>query len=228
MHRQKAQDLSELNDTNIIYFVVPVRISQAVESINFTTIVFTLPHIVAPLFTNQLPIRNVERTCNGSRNVWNSESRCTGTLENAAPHKICCDNFWLYFAAWKCYPCNLRQNHQEKGWWLAKTNTSELLVGWLENSRVHFQKLLCKCSWSRDKIWPQKKIKKISGNYEVTFARKYLYMQGFFFLNTAIFTWIANFFIGDEDIYCQCMIFQHRSSIWTISLLESTLWFQTH
>ena len=52
-------------------------------------------------FANQLPIRNVGRTCNGSGDVWNweSRSRCTGTLENTAPHKILCDNFFN-FAAW--------------------------------------------------------------------------------------------------------------------------------
>ena len=58
--------------------------------------------------------------------------------------------FWyvlLNFAAWRCYPCNLRRNHQEKRRWVAKTNASKLLVCWL---RFHFQKLLCKCSWSRD------------------------------------------------------------------------------
>ena len=90
--------VSELNDTNIKYFGVPGRISRAVESTNFTTIVFTLPHIMVPKFANQLPIRNVGRTCNGSGNVWNweSRSRCTGTLENTAPHKICCDNFFLF------------------------------------------------------------------------------------------------------------------------------------
>ena len=89
--------VSELNDTNVKFFGVPGRISRAVESANFTTIVFTLPHIMAPKFANQLPIRNVGRTCNGSGNVWNweSRSRCTGTLDNTAPHKIRCDNFFL-------------------------------------------------------------------------------------------------------------------------------------
>ena len=108
--------VSELNDTNIKSFGVPGHISRAVESTNFTTIVFTLPHIMAPKFANQLPIRNVGRTCNGSGNVWNweSRSRCMGTLENTAPHKIHCDNFFFYFAAWRCYACNLRQNHPEK------------------------------------------------------------------------------------------------------------------
>ena len=61
--------LSELNDTNIISFDVPERISRAVESTNFTTIVFTLPHTIAPKLVNQLPIRNVGRTCNCSGNV---------------------------------------------------------------------------------------------------------------------------------------------------------------
>ena len=60
--------LSELNDTNIISFGVPEHLSRAVESTNFTTIVFTLPHIMVPKFANQLPIRNVGRTCNGSGN----------------------------------------------------------------------------------------------------------------------------------------------------------------
>ena len=89
--------VSQLNDTNIKSFGVPGCISRAVESANFTTIVFTLPHIMAPKFANQLPIRNVGRTCNGSGNVWNweSRSRCTGTLENTAPHKIRCDIFFL-------------------------------------------------------------------------------------------------------------------------------------
>ena len=50
---------------------------------------------------NQLPIRNVGRTCNGSGNVWNweSRSRCMGTLENTAPHKIHCDNFFFKFCS---------------------------------------------------------------------------------------------------------------------------------
>ena len=56
---------------------------------------------MVPKFANQLPIRNVGRTCNGSGNVWNWESwsRCTGTLENTAPHKIRCDDCFLNFAA---------------------------------------------------------------------------------------------------------------------------------
>ena len=88
--------LTELNDTNIISFGVPGCISRVVESTNFTTIVFTLTHIMAPKFASQLLIRNVGRTCNGSGHVWNweSRSRCTGTLENAAPHKIRCDNLF--------------------------------------------------------------------------------------------------------------------------------------
>ena len=144
--------VSELNDANIKSFDVPGRISRAVESTNFTTIMFTLPRMMAPKFANQLPIRNVGRTCNGSGNVWNweSRSRCTGTLVNTAPHKR------HNFAAWICYPSNLRRNHQEKRWWVVKTNASKRLVCWLENSRFQFQKLLCKWSWSRDKIWPQK------------------------------------------------------------------------
>ena len=105
--------VSELNDINIKSFGVPGHISHAVESTNFTTIVFTLQHIMAPKFANQLPIRNVGRTCNGSRNVWNweSQSRCMGTLENTLPHKIRCDNFFLNFAAWRFYLCNLHRNH---------------------------------------------------------------------------------------------------------------------
>ena len=87
----------ELNDANIKSFIVPGRISCAVESTNFTTNVFTLPHIMAPKFAKQLPIRNVGRTCNGSGDVWNweSRSRCTGTLENTAPQKIRCDNLFF-------------------------------------------------------------------------------------------------------------------------------------
>ena len=52
---------------------------------------------VAPKFANQLPIRNVGRTCNGSGDFWNweSRSRCMGTQENTAPHKIRCDIFFL-------------------------------------------------------------------------------------------------------------------------------------
>ena len=57
----------------------------------------------------------------------------------------------------------------------------------------------------------------------MTFARNALYMFEcrylWIFLNTAIFTWITNLFTGYEDIYCQCMIFHHRASIWSISLL---------
>ena len=59
--------------------------------------------------------------------------------------------FFFNFAAWRCYPCNLHRNHQEKRWWVAKTNASKRLVCWLENSRFKFQKLLCKWGWSRDK-----------------------------------------------------------------------------
>ena len=89
----ESPGLSELNDTNSMSFGVPARISRAVESTNFTTIVFTLPHIMAPKFANQLPIRNVGSTYKHNGNVWNCEmwSRCTETLENAAPHKIRCD-----------------------------------------------------------------------------------------------------------------------------------------
>ena len=153
--------LSDLNDTNIIFFGVPGRISRAVESTNFTTIVFTLPHIIAPKFASQLLIRNVGRACNGSGNIWNweSRSRCPGTLQNAVPHKIRCAIFFnmlLNFAAWTCYPCNLRRIHQEKRGWDAKTNAWKLLICWLENSRFHIQKLLCKCDSSRDKIWQQR------------------------------------------------------------------------
>ena len=149
--------VSELNDANIKSVGVPGRISCAVESTNFTTNVFTLPHIMAPKFANQLPIRNVGRTCNGSGDVWNweSRSRCTGTLENTALQKIRCDNFFFLFAAWRCYACNLRRNHPEKRRWVAKTNASKRLVCWLENLRFQFQKLLCKWGWSHDKIWPQ-------------------------------------------------------------------------
>ena len=50
--------VSEWIDTNIKSFGVPGRISCAVESTNFTTILFTLPHIMAPKFENQLPIRH--------------------------------------------------------------------------------------------------------------------------------------------------------------------------
>ena len=89
--------VSELNDTNIKYFGVPGCISRAVESTNFTIVVFTSPHIMAPKFTSQLAIRNVGHTCNGSGNVrnWEPRSRCTGTLENTVPHEICCDIFFL-------------------------------------------------------------------------------------------------------------------------------------
>ena len=113
--------VSELNDTNIKSFGVPGCISRAVESTNFTTIVFTLPHIMGPKFANQLLIRNVGPTCKGSGNVWNweSRSRCTGTLENTAPHKIRCDNFFLNFAAWRCYARNadeLRKPTHQSVW----------------------------------------------------------------------------------------------------------------
>ena len=46
-----------MNDINIISFSAPGRISRAVESTNSTTIVFTLPHIMAPKFASQLPIK---------------------------------------------------------------------------------------------------------------------------------------------------------------------------
>ena len=93
----ESLDVYELNDTNIKSFGVPGRISRAVESTYFTTIVFTLPDIMEPKFANQSPIRNVGRTCNGGGNVWNweSRSRCTGKLENTAPHKIRCESFFL-------------------------------------------------------------------------------------------------------------------------------------
>ena len=57
----------------------------------------------------------------------------------------------------------------------------------------------------------------------MTFARNSLYMLEcrcfWIFMNTTIFTWMTNLFIGYEDIYCQCMIFRHRALIWSISLL---------
>ena len=127
--------VSELNDTNIKYFGVPRRISRALESTNFTTIVFTLPHIMAPKFANQLPIRNVGRTCN-SGNVWNweSQSRCTEALENTAPHKIRCDNLFFNFAAWRiCNACNLRRNHPEKRRWVAKPTHQSI---WFADLRI--------------------------------------------------------------------------------------------
>ena len=91
----ESLSVSELNDTDIKSFGVPGGISHAVESNNFPTIVFTLQHIMAPKFANQLPIRNVGCTCNGSGKVWywESQSQCMGTLENTVPHKIRCDNF---------------------------------------------------------------------------------------------------------------------------------------
>ena len=64
----ESHSLSASNDTNIISFSVPERIFPAVEFTNFT-IAFTLPHIMAPKFANQLLIRNVGRTWNGSGNV---------------------------------------------------------------------------------------------------------------------------------------------------------------
>ena len=135
--------VSELNDTNIKSFGVPGRISRAVESTNFTTIVFTLPHIMALKFANQLPIRNVGRTCNGSGNVWNweSRSRCIGTLENTAPHKIHCDNFF-FFCSLEMLCVQFASKPPRETRWVVKTNTSKRLVCWLESSRFQFQKLL--------------------------------------------------------------------------------------
>ena len=128
----------------------------------------------------------------------------------------------LNFATWRCYPRNLRQNYQEKRCWVTKINASKRLVCWLENLHFHFQKLLCKCSWSHDKIWPQKLIQNSSSDYEVTFARNSL-ICGNVPVGTYKHFWIPrsshDLFIGDEDIYCQCMIFHHCASIWYISLL---------
>ena len=41
-----------------------------------------------------------------------------------------------------------------------------------------------------------------------------------------MFTWITDLFIGDEDIYCQCMIFHHHMPRYDSFLsLQSTPWF---
>ena len=74
--------VSDLNNTNIISFNVPGRTSRVVDSTNFTTIVFTLPHIMAPKLLNQLPIRNVVSMHGntGERplisNTFRSDPRC--------------------------------------------------------------------------------------------------------------------------------------------------------
>ena len=145
MHRQKAwvfpSWMTLISNLSVFQGVYPVQLNPPTSQQ-----LCLLCRTMAPKFANQLPIRNVGRTCNGSGNVWNweSRSRCTGTLQNTAPHKIRCDNLFFNFAAWRCYACNLRRKHPEKRSWVAKTNPLKRLVCWLENLRFQFQKLLCK------------------------------------------------------------------------------------
>ena len=151
----ESPGLSDLNDISIISFGVPRRISRAVRTTDFTTYVYTLPHIMVPKFASQLPIRKCRTNVQRQRKCLKLNARA----HRRTPHTSRCDNYWhfckgmlLNFAAWRCYPFSLRRNLQDKRWWVAKTSASKLLVCWLENSRFHFQ--LCKCCWSRDKIWP--------------------------------------------------------------------------
>ena len=172
---------SELNDTNIS-FGVPGCIFWAVESIDFTTIVFTLPHIMVPKFARQLLIRKVACLCNYSRNVWNWESwsRCTRTLENATPYKIYCDNFFNI-----CYS-NLQRGFVIRAIYVetAKTNADELWKPmhqsfWFADLRIwvsSFRNCYANAADHMTKSDLKNKIQNNSGDYEVTFARNSLYM----------------------------------------------------
>ena len=115
--------LSELSDIDIISFGEPGRISQAVESTDFTTIVFTLPHIISPKFTSQLPIRK-HRT-----HVWRHReclkpaiavSMHGNTAERLIRFAVTSTNnlktryMLLNFAAWRCYPCQFTSKPPRK------------------------------------------------------------------------------------------------------------------
>ena len=210
-----------ISNISVFQGVYPVQLNTPTSQ----QFVFTLPHIMAPKFSNHLPNGNVGRTCSGSGNVWNweSRSRCMGTLENTEPHKIRCDIFFFKFCSVEMLSVQFAPKPPRETLMSCENQRIKAfgLLTW--ESRFQFQKLLCKLSWSRDKTWPQKSNQNSSGDYEVTFARNSLYMLEcrhlWIFPNTAIFTWITNFFIGYEDIYCQCMIFHYRATIWSISLL---------
>ena len=81
-----------ISNLSVFQGVYPVQLNPPTSQ---QLCLLNLPHIMMPKSANQLPIRNVGRTCNGNGNVWNweSRSRCTGTLENTVPLKIRCDNF---------------------------------------------------------------------------------------------------------------------------------------
>ena len=156
--------LSELNDTNIIYFGVPGRIPQAVESTNFTTTVFICRTSWRPnRRANYLSV-NIGLTCIGSENVLNWESgNLNGREHWRTPFKIRfgkCSNIFrhmvLNFAAWICYPCNLYRNHQEKRRWVAKINASKLLICRLENSRYYAKQLITWQNLASEGNWPSR------------------------------------------------------------------------
>ena len=66
--------------------------------------------------------------------------RLLGRSQLSNPSDLPCWYMLLNFAGWRCYTCNLHLNHQEKHWWVAKTNTSKLLVCCVEKLHFHFQK----------------------------------------------------------------------------------------
>ena len=102
---------------------------------------FTLPHIIAPKFTSQLLIRKCRTHVKHQREYLKLRIAVLmhGTTgEHLLTFPVTCSNTWkksmlLSFAAWRCL-CNLRWTPHKKCWWVAKTNTSKLLICWLKNS----------------------------------------------------------------------------------------------
>ena len=88
--------VSELNDTDVKSFGVLVRMSQAVESTNFTTIVFNLPHIMAP------KSRTNYRQATGL-DAWASMVKCPARFVSHL-HEICI-YIWVVYSL--CFFCCL-------------------------------------------------------------------------------------------------------------------------
>ena len=101
-----------------------------------------------------------------------------------------------------------------------KTNASKHLVCWLKNSVSNFRNCYANEAdhVTKSDLKSKTKIAAVIMKW-LSQGIPFICWNVGIFLNTAIFTWITNLFIGYEDIYCQCMIFHHRASIWSISLL---------
>ena len=148
---------------------------------------FTLPHIMAPKFMIQLPIRKcrthmlfLRLTCNDGgylklgitismhRNTTGSPIKLAVTSTNKRFLKNTC--YWILQRGYVIRTFYVETN-QEKHRWVAKTNTSNLSICRLDNSRFYYQKLLCGYGRSRDEIWTRNEIEIGSDNHEVTFAK---------------------------------------------------------